>query len=121
MTDSTGRPEVFEDLDAFQRSGSRVAQFDVTTFQDDPELLRAYADFVHAALNIGHLVKDGEVTAYVTPEERDEKLARAHRNWDSSKRVYDAWVNDGVEPTYKTAIESWATRQGLPIPEAVSA
>lgn len=121
MTDTTGRPEVFEDLDAFQRSGSRVAWFDVTTFQDDPEMLRAYADFVHAALNIGHLVKDGEVTAYVTPEERDEKLARAQRNWDAQKKVYDAWVNDGVEPRYKTSAESWARAQGFPIPEGVSA
>lgn len=121
MTETTGRPSTFEDLDAYARSGARLGAFSVSEFQDDPELLRAYADFIHAALNAGHIVSGGEVTAFVTEEEREEKLARAQRNWDNAQRQYIAWIDDGVVPTYPPSITSWAKSQGLPIPEAVSA
>lgn len=121
MTQSSGRPTTFEDLDVYERSGVRLAAFSVPEFQDDPELVRTYAEFIHAALNVGHTVKDGEVTAYLSNEDKDAKLAAAQRAWDSHEQVYNAWVNDGVKPQYTYGVESWAKREGLPVPEAVSA
>lgn len=121
MTNSTGRPTSFEDLDQYEQAADRLASFTVTAFEDDPELLRAYADFIHAALNAGHTVEHGEVLAFLTDKEREAKVVRAQRNWDTNKKAFDAWVNDGVVPTYKASVESWARSQGLAIPEAVSA
>ncbi|OZC59226.1 hypothetical protein CH276_22525 [Rhodococcus sp. 06-470-2] len=121
MTQSSGRPTTFEDLDSYAKRGETVASFRIDMFADDPDLLRSYADFLQNAQNAGFDYVDGEIRTRVTEEVQAEKLAAAQTDWDSAEKQYLAWVETGVAPQYPQFVTGWAKREGLPVPEAVSA
>jgi hypothetical protein len=121
MTQSSGRPTTFEDLDSYTKRGETVASFRIDMFADDPDLLRSYADFLQNAQNAGFDYVDGEIQTRVTEEVQAEKLARAQADWDSAERQYTAWADTGVAPPYPQFVTAWAKREGRLVPEQVSA
>lgn len=87
------RPEVVTDLPDYDRAVT-LAHFYTADFVDQPELLRAYADFVeHVKVALKGKVDANAVTRPKTDAEQDEALGRAQRDWDRTAKRYEAVYN----------------------------
>ncbi|MDI9914402.1 hypothetical protein [Rhodococcus sp. IEGM 1379] len=128
MTENTAlvtgksRPKVLADLSKYDLEGRAISTVYVSAFDDCPEMLVAYGEFVRAAKAEGHVVDGGSIHRFMTGDELQKVLLDKQSQWDRMLEIYkQAASGEEVKDYLVNTLKAWCNREGVEVPAVVSA
>lgn len=116
------RPKSLADVPSFRLEGRHVSTVYVAEFDDCPEMLVAYGEFVRAAKSAGYIVDGGSIRRFMSEEDLQKVLLEAQETWDRTRQVYErAARGEAIESYQVASLKQWCAAEGVDVPAAVSA
>ncbi|MDH6279504.1 DUF7432 family protein [Prescottella agglutinans] len=111
------RPETIDDLDEYTRRGNQAAIGTVGEFDNQPDMIAAWGQFLQAARDAGYAIADnGHVYRTPTYDELKRDLTYRQEAWDRTAAEYEAALDGADEPKYPYALKEWCRKEGHDYP-----